>query len=423
MTGPVSLRNWAGNVTFRAARLHRPSSVEALQELVAGSARVRALGSGHSFSRVADTDGDLVCLAGLPARFEVAADRRTATVGAGLRYDEVARWLHAAGLALPNLGSLAHICLGGAVATGTHGGGDTAGCLATAVVGLDLVTATGELVHLDRRDERFPGAVVALGGLGVVTALTLAVLPAYDVSQHVFTDLPLRTLREHLDEVFAAGASVSVFTTWRGGAALAADQVWVKRRADDPRPPLPADWLGASAARVARHPVPGDDPAACTTQLGRPGPWHERLPHFRADHTPSHGDELQSEYLLPRGHAGAALDAVAGVAAAVEPALLVCELRTVAADDLWLSPAFGRDSLAVHFTWRPDVALAGPAVAAVQAALAPFDPRPHWGKVFSGPPAAVTRSYPTYAQARTLRAELDPDDVFGNAFLDRYLPR
>ncbi len=416
----MSLHNWAGNVAYGAERLHRPTAVEQLQELVAASRRIRALGSGHSFSRVADTDGDLVTLSGIPPRFEVADDRRSVTVSGGLRYGEVAPRLHAAGLALHNLGSLPHICVAGAVATGTHGSGDALGCLATAVLALDLVTASGDLLHLDRTDPRLPGAVVALGALGVVTAVTVAVEPAYDVTQQVVDGVTPGTVRNNLDEVFAAGDSVSAFATWGHGDPV---RLWVKRRADRARPPLDDDWLGGRPATRAQHPVPGVDAAACTEQLGRPGPWHERLPHFRLDHTPSHGDELQTEYLVPREHAVDALDAVAGVADRIAPLLMVSELRTVAADDLWLSPAYGRDSLAVHFTWRADPDGVLPVVTALEGALAPFDARPHWGKVFTTDAVAVAALYPRHDDARALRRDLDPDDVFGNAFLDTYLPR
>ncbi len=416
----MTLRNWAGNVTFGAARLHRPTTVEQVQELVAGSRRVRALGSAHSFSRVADTGGDLVSLADLPARLDIAADRRSVSVSAGLRYGEVAPQLHAAGLALHNLGSLPHICVAGAVATGTHGSGDRKGCLATAVVGLDLVTARGERQHLDRSDPRLPGAVVALGALGVVTAVSLAVEPTYDVAQRVIDEVPLRALVDNLDEVFGVGDSVSIFTSWGPGDL---GQVWVKRRTDDLLPPLDDDWLGGSPATGPRHPVPGVGAEACTAQLGDPGPWHERLPHFRLDHTPSSGSELQTEYLVPREHAESALAAVHAVRDRIAPVLQISELRTVAADDLWLSPAYGVDSLAVHFTWVDDTAAVLPVVAEVEAALAPFGPRPHWGKVFSTDPAAVAALYPRLDDFRALRRELDPDDVFGNAFVDSHLPR
>jgi alditol oxidase len=416
----VRLSNWAGNVTYGAGRLHRPTSVEQVQELVAGSRRIRALGSAHSFSRVADTDGDLLSLAGLPARVEVSDDRRSVIVGGGVRYGEVAPRLQAAGLALHNLGSLPHICVAGAVATGTHGSGDGLGSLATAVLGLDLVTGGGDLLRLDRSDPRFPGAVVGLGSLGVVTALTLAVEPAYDVTQHVVVDVNPGTVRGNLGEVFAAGDSVSAFATWAHGDPV---RIWVKRRTDRRRPALDPGWLGGRPATRPAHPVTGDDPAACTEQLGRPGPWHERLPHFRLDHTPSHGDELQTEYLVPREHAVDALDAVAALGDRIAPLLLVSELRTVAADGLWLSPAYGRDSFAVHFTWRPDTAAVLPVLTALEAALAPFDARPHWGKVFTTDADTVAALYPRHAEARALRRDLDPDDVFGSAFADTFLPR
>jgi xylitol oxidase len=414
------VRNWAGNVTFAARRVLRPRTVDEVQEWVAASPRLRALGSAHSFSPVADTDGDLHSLAAVPPRVEVAAEGTSVTVSAGLRYGEIAPQLHEAGLALHNMGSLPHICIAGAVATGTHGSGDRNGALATAVRGLDLVLPSGELVRIDRSVPWFAGAVVALGSVGVVTALTLEVQPAYDVVQVVHDDLPAAALRDHLDEVFAAGDSVSIFTTWdpRG-----AEQVWVKRRTDRGWGPLPDGWLGSTLATSARHPVRGMPPEAATEQHGVRGPWHTRLPHFRLDHTPSAGDELQTEYLVDRSDAAAVLEAVGAMHERIGPLLLVSELRTVAADDLWLSPSYGRASLAVHFTWRPDPAAVLPVVEAVEQALEPYAARPHWGKVFGTDPEALAATYPRFDDARRLRRELDPDDVLGNDFLDTYLPR
>ena len=414
----MTVRNWAGNVTFAARQVLRPRSVDELQELVAAGSRVRALGSAHSFSRVADTDGDLVSLADLPQRVEVAADRRTVTVAAGMRYGEVAPRLHGAGLGLHNMGSLPHICVAGAVATGTHGSGVGLGSLATAVVGLEMVLASGELVQVDRSTPWFPGAVVALGSVGVVTALTLEVQPTYDVVQVVHDDVSTAAARDHLDEVFSAGDSVSIFTLWDGTG-----QVWVKRRVDRRWDPLPDSWLGAAPAMEERHPVRSAPAEATTTQLGVPGPWHERLPHFRLDHTPSAGDELQTEYLVDRADAAAVLEAVGALHELVRPVLLVSELRTVAADDLWLSPSYGRDSLAVHFTWRPDPGAVLPVVEQLEEVLEPYAARPHWGKVFGTDPGALAATYPRFDDARRLRRELDPDDVFGNDFLDTYLPR
>ena len=417
MTG---LTNWAGNVRFRAARFHRPDSIDALQAIVRTSDRLRVLGTGHSFSPIADTTGDLVSVADLPQCVEIAADRATVTVSAGMRHGEIATRLQADGLALHNLASLPHISVAGAVATGTHGSGVRNGSLSTAVTALEMVRADGELIRLSRAKDpgRFPGAVVALGCLGVVTSLTLRVEPTYEIEQVVFEGLPFPTLLTELDEIVAAGYSVSLFTMW--GRDLV-DQVWVKRRVDEPAVPLGATWMGARRATRAHHPIEGMPTDACTAQLGEPGPWHERLPHFRLDHTPSSGAELQSEYLVPRRFGVEALRAMHGLRDHIAPVLHVSEVRTIAADDLWLSPAFDTDALGLHCTWIEDAARVAPAVAMIEDALAPFDARPHWGKVFSVAPGRVRALYPRLGGFQALRHEFDPANKLGNEMVDRYL--
>ncbi|MBM0227242.1 FAD-binding protein [Micromonospora sp. ATA51] len=388
--------------------------MDELRRLVAGSERIRAVGTGHSFNRLGDTTGDLVSLAGLPPAVELDPERGTVTVAAALRYGDLATRLHAQGYALANLASLPHISVAGAVATGTHGSGDTHGNLATAVAALELVTADGDLLTVDRADERFAGMVVNLGALGVVTRVTLDVVPTFDVRQYVRLGLP----RDALGAAFASAYSVSAFTDWRSARL---DQVWRKQRVD--QAPPPADWLGTTAAPAQRHPVPGMPAENCTPQLGVPGPWHERLPHFRLGFTPSSGDELQSEYHVAREVAAEALAALDGVADRIAAVLQICELRTVAADPLWLSPNHGRDSLAIHFTWIGDEAAVTPVVAAVEERLAPFAPRPHWGKVFGLDPAAVAAAYPRHADFLALATDLDPAGKFRTELLDRYFPR
>ena len=153
-----------------------------------------------------------------------------------------------------------------------------------------------------------------------------------------------------------------------------------------------------------------------------PGPWHERLPHFRLDHTPSSGDELQSEYLVPRRHALAALDAVARRCAT--GSRRCCRSPSCAPSPPTTCGSARRTSrtaLAIHFTWVDDPAAVAPVVAELEQRLAPFGARPHWGKVFTTPPAAVQPLYPRLADFAALRRELDPDDVFGNAMVDEYL--
>jgi xylitol oxidase len=416
------LTNWAGNITYGAARIHRPGSVEQLQKLVAKSDGVRALGTRHSFNEIADRPGgDLVSLEDLPGQTELDPARRTVTVGAGVRYGELSRWLHEEGYALHNLGSLPHISVAGACATATHGSGVANGNLATAVSGLEVVTADGEIVVLSREKDgdRFAGAVVGLGALGVVTRVTLEVVPTFDVRQYVYENLPWARLEEHFEEIMSAAYSVSLFTGWSGPQI---DQVWVKQRVDEPGPWEPSPrWLDAVAAPADRHPLPGLSAVNCTAQMGVPGPWYDRLPHFRLDFTPSSGEELQSEYLLPRRHAIAALRALDGVRDTVAPVLQVSEIRTVAADDLWLSPSYREDVVALHFTWKKDWPAVRRVLAVVEEALEPFEARPHWGKLFVMSPERVRSLYERLPDFQRLLTDYDPTGKFRNEFIDELL--
>ncbi|WP_328419142.1 FAD-binding protein [Micromonospora sp. NBC_00389] len=412
----VPRHNWAGNVRYAARAFHRPTSTDELRRLVAGSARIRAVGTGHSFNRFGDTEGDLVTLAGLPPVIDVDPERARVTVTGSLRYGDVARQLHAQGYALANLASLPHISVAGAVATATHGSGQTHGNLATSVAALELVTADGDLLHVDRDTDgdTFAGMVVGLGALGLVTRVTLDVVPSFEVRQYVRLDLH----REALDEALGSAYSVSAFTDWRGPRLR---EVWRKQLAD--QPPPPADWLGTTAADQPRHPVLGMPPENCTPQLGVPGPWHERLPHFKLGFTPSNGDELQSEYHVPRAAAADALAALDDVAHLIAPVLQVCELRTVAADELWLSPNHQRDSFVLHFTWIADTAAVLPVLTAMEERLAPFAFRPHWGKVFVTDPTALAARYPRHTDFTTLLTHLDPSGKLRTSLLDHYFPR
>jgi alditol oxidase len=379
----------------------RPQTIDELREIVAAARRIRVLGTRHSFNGIGESDA-LVSLTALPQ--DVVVERGTVSFSAGMTYGELALALDEHGLALHNLASLPHISVGGAVATATHGSGDGHGNLATAVAALELVTSSGELIRAGRGEPDFDGLVVGLGALGAVTRFTLEVEPAFAVRQRVFEELPWEPLLERFDEVFASGYSVSVFTHW--GAT--AGQLWVKSRGPDPD-----DGFGAHPATVERHPILGIDPVSCTAQLGKPGPWFDRLPHFRMGFIPSSGDELQSEYLLPRGHAVAAIGALRSLAGRIGPVLQVCEIRTVAADRLWMSPQYGRATVGFHFTWKNDPAAVTRAIAAVEAALAPLDPRPHWGKLFLSAPR-----YERASDFAALAERLDPRGAFRNEWLE-----
>ena len=414
--------NWAGNHTYLAGKLLEPGSMDELQEHVRMGRRLRALGSRHSFNDIADTDGDQISLRRMARVFELDTAAGRLTVDGGVRYGEVCSALDTAGYALNNLASLPHICVAGACATATHGSGDRIGNLATAVAAMEVVTADGELVTFSRERDHdlFDGAVVALGGLGVITSLTLDLQPAYQMRQDIYENLPMQRVADDFDEITSSADSVSLFTSWRTSVF---EQVWLKRRVRagaDRFEPSP-DFFGATIATVPVHPIPGMSASACTEQLGVAGPWHERLPHFRMDHMPSSGDELQSEYLLPRRNAIDALGAILAIRERVAPVLRISEVRTIAADQLWMSTAFGRPSVAFHFTWRRDWESVRPVLLMLERALAPFEPRPHWGKLFTMPPGVIRASYPRLPEFAALLHRHDPSGTFRNAFLDRVI--
>ena len=403
--------NWAGNVAYRAARVHRPGSVDELRAIVAAAPRIRALGTRHAFSDMGDS-AELVATSGLPRVVEPDRAAGTVTVSAGLTYGELAIALD--GLALHNLASLPHISVAGAIATATHGSGDRNGNLTTAVTALELVTADGSLLTVARGDEDFAGMVVGLGALGVVTRVTLAAEPPFDARQRVFERLRWDALLEHFDAITAAGDSVSVFTLWGDDAG----DVWVKTRATEAPEEMRRDLFGAAAAAVEHHPIPGLDPVNCTPQLGVPGPWYDRLPHFRMGFTPSSGEEIQSEYFVARADAAAALRALRAVSDRIRPVLQVSEIRTQAADELWLSPQYRQDTVSLHFTWRRDPAAVELALSAVEAALEPFGARPHWGKAFLQAPGG---RYERLGDFAALAGRLDARGAFRNAWTDAIL--
>ena len=404
-------RNWAGTYTYRARKLHRPTTMEQVQQIVATAASVHVLGSRHSFNDIADSS-ELISLENLPADVVVDQEAHTVSFGGGVTYGTLVKTLHDEGVALHTLASLPHISVAGAVATATHGSGVTCGNLATAVAGLEIVTSGGEIITASRGDPDFDGLVVGLGALGAVTRITLDVQPAYEVRQRVFEGLSWEALSDHFDEITSCGYSVSIFTRW--GETI--DQVWVKSRTDEPNP-VEGDLFGAVAATVDRHPIVELDPTPCTPQLGRPGLWSDRLPHFRVGYTPSSGAEIQSEYLVPRRHAMGAIEAVCALAERIRPLLQVSEIRRVAADRLWMSMNYEEDSVGIHFTWKREPDAVHEMIVQIEDALIPFEARPHWGKVFHAKASALAPLYKHHSDFIRLLERLDPRGAFRNAWL------
>jgi xylitol oxidase len=412
--------NWAGNLTFSTDHLHTPSTVEEVQEIVKRCDKLRALGARHSFNSVADSTENQISLKHFD-QMTLDPKARTVSVGAGVTYGALSPYLYQNGFAVHNLASLPHVSVAGACATGTHGSGLKNGNLSTAVSAMEGVLASGDVATISREElgDHFLGGVVALGAVGILTNITLDVQPTFDVSQIVYENMPLDHLQHHFDDIFGAGYSVSLFSDWQHHKAT---QVWIKRRMDQNGADKPSpEFFGAKLAKRKLHPLAGHSAENCTEQMGIPGPWYERLPHFRMNFTPSSGAELQTEYFVGRDKAYEAILAVEQLKDRITPHLFITEFRTIDADDLWISEAYHRPSMAIHFTWKPEWPAVKELLPLIEAKLAPFEPRPHWAKLFTMPPAQIQARYEKMADFKDLLNNHDPSGKFRNEFLDTNL--
>lgn len=413
------LTNWSGNLTYATDSVSYPRSVDEVVRLVKQHDRLRSLGTRHCFNTIADSPDHLIALRDMNHVIALDAQARTVTVEGGINYGQLCPQLHEKGFALHNLASLPHISVAGACTTATHGSGMKNGNLATAVTGLEIVRADGTIVTLSKAkdEERLHAAVVGLGALGVITKVTLAVQPAFSMRQVVFEDLPLSQATAHFDEIMSAGYSVSLFTDWQRDRI---NEVWIKSRVDGDGE-VRKTLFDARPAAKNLHPIAELSAENCTEQLGVPGPWFERLPHFRMGFTPSSGKELQSEYFVPRQHAVEAILAIQRMGAQISPHLFISEIRAIDADALWMSPCYKQPSIAIHFTWKQDWPAVSQLLPVIERELAPFNVRPHWGKLFTLAPAVLQSRYEKLDAFRTLIAAFDPHGKFQNAFLKQNL--
>jgi xylitol oxidase len=413
---PAPHENWAGNIRYSTDDIATPANLDELRDFVKKTPNLRALGSRHSFNRIADSTHVQLSPAHLDS-IDIDDHARTVTVGAGVRYGTLAPIIDARGFGLHNLASLPHISVAGAIATATHGSGIHNGNLATAVRAIEIVTANGDIVQLsrDKGGDQFLGAAVHLGCIGVVTRVTLDLQPTYQVAQTVYQNLSFSELEHNLNAIFGAGYSVSLFTDWQNHRAT---QVWIKRRlAHGETHNWTDNFYNAKRATEQLHPVAGHSAESCTEQMGIPGPWYQRLPHFKMEFTPSSGRELQTEYLVPRDRGYEAILAVERLKDKITPHLFVTELRTIAADNLWMSTAYQRDSLAIHFTWKPEWDAVKQILPQIEAQLKPFNPRPHWAKLFTIPPQQLQTRYTRLADFKALVNHHDPAAKFQNEFI------
>lgn len=410
------LKNWAGNLTYSTDNVQYPKSVAEVQQLIKKLPKLRALGTRHCFNTIADSKDDLISTRDLNKVVSVDAKNHRVTVEGGIKYGELAPYLHQHGYALHNLASLPHISVAGSITTATHGSGINNGNLSSAVTGLEIVIADGSIVHLSKASdhEKLNAAVVGLGVLGIMTKVTLQIEPTYNMRQRVFLKLPMSQLKAHFEEIISAGYSVSLFTDWQSDSI---NEVWIKSRMDE-KNHNQAEFFGAKAATKNLHPIIDHPAESCTDQMGVPGPWYERLPHFKMGFTPSSGKELQSEYFVSLKHAVEAIEAISKLGKQIGPHLFITEIRTIAADNLWMSPCHNQTSVTIHFTWKQETEAVMKLLPLIEKELAPFNPRPHWGKLFTIEPKILESRYEKIADFKKLVAEYDPKGKFRNNFID-----
>ncbi len=417
--GAEKLKNWAGNLEYSTDHLYAATSLEQVQDYVRKENKLKVLGTRHCFNNIADSRDGFLSLKPMDKVVSIDSATHTVTVSSGTTYGQLCPYLDSKGFALHNLASLPHISVAGACSTATHGSGEKNGNLSTAVSGLEMVTASGDAVNLSReRDgERFAGSVVGLGALGVITKVTLDIQATYLMRQYVYENLPLKELKDHFDAIESSGYSVSLFTDWQKQRV---NEVWIKSRVEEGQAfHATPEFFGARLATRNLHPIAELSAENCTEQMGVPGPWYERLPHFRMGFTPSAGKELQSEYFVPRRHAVEAILAVERLRDQVGPSLLITEIRTIAADNLWMSPCYEQDSVTIHFTWKPDWPAVSNLLPVIEKELAPFNACPHWGKLFTTSPADLRRLHKRMPDFIDLARKFDPQGKFRNQFLNQ----
>ena len=413
------LKNWAGNLEYSTERLYSANSLDQARDFVKKQSQLKVLGTRHCFNNIADSKYDFLSLRSMDKVIALDPQAQTVTVEAGISYGQLAPYLESKGFALHNLASLPHISIAGACSTATHGSGVKNGNLATAVSALELVTATGDVVSLSRQKdgETFRGAVVGLGALGAITKITLDVQPTFAMRQYVYENLPLNQMKEHFEAIESSAYSVSLFTDWQKQRL---NEVWIKSRVEEGKAFNAApEFFGAKLATRNLHPIAELSAENCTEQMGVPGPWYERLPHFRMGFTPSAGKELQSEYFVPRQHAIEAILAVERLRDQVGPHLMISEIRAIAADELWMSPCYKQACVTIHFTWKQDWPAVSKLLPVIEKELAPFKARPHWGKLFTTSAAQLKSIYEKMPEFIQLSKHYDPSGKFRNEFLDR----
>jgi L-gulonolactone oxidase len=436
--------NWAGNQSAAPLQIHRPRTEEELVAVVRRAAergeRVKAVGSGHSFTSIALTDGHLVDLAEYNRLIESTTDHRLelpdavrspdtgrhfVTVQSGIRLKELNPQLWDLGYSMTNLGDVAYQSISGAIATATHGTGKDVGGLATQVVGLRVITGDGEIIEcsLDREPELFQAARVGIGAAGLISAVTLEVESAFNLrAQEIL--MPIGDLLDEMDGYLEDNEHFEFF--WFPGS----DNALTKRnnRTTDAAEPQPRwrefvtdEIVGhrymANATRLLN--VPGVRLKLRSLLEGARGEYVERS--YKVFTSERKIPFYEMEYFIPSEHAREAFERVrALIARSGYGVVMPIEMRWVAPDDIPLSTAHGRPttSIAVHMLKHQEFQ---PYFEAVETIMADYDGRPHWGKLHFHTHRSLAPLYPQWDAYQSARARLDGRGTFANEYTDRVL--
>ncbi len=411
------MKNWAGNLSFSSKEFIEIDSVKKLQTIVSNARGIKVLASGHSFSDIADTKDTLISIKNLSFEIGIDSNKREALVPAGMQYSDVSRYLEKHGWAVSNMASLGEVTIAGAILTGTHGSGSSNGILSTAVIGFEMVLESGSILTTDRENSSdFPGFIVSLGALGVFTKYKLKIVPSFSIRQVVYENINIESIANNFDLVFDRAYSVSFFSNW---AQNSTGQIWMKFL-DDSKPfNISSDWIDGNLAKVKQHPVKINDASPCTDQLATSGKWLDRLPHFKLNSSPVSGDEVQTEYLVDRRYVKQYISELAEIGDEIASKVYTTEIRTIKADDLWLSGAYERETVGFHFTWRKSDSLVN-FLPKIESILGKHDGRPHWGKLFDVPKDKLPSRYPKFSDFEVLLQKYDPNKKFRNNFINKY---
>ncbi|MGW6495429.1 D-arabinono-1,4-lactone oxidase [Nonomuraea angiospora] len=424
----MTFANWARNQSGTPAEVRTPASVEdvvrAVRDAAASGRRVRMVGTGHSFTGVALTDGVMLRPGALTGIRSWGEDRVTVLAGTPLRV--LNELLDERGLALANMGDITEQTVAGAIQTGTHGTGRDSGGLADQVAELELVLADGSVTTAGPGEDLFDAARVGLGALGVLTAVTLRVEPAF-LLHNRRRKLALSEMLDSLDELTSANEHLDFFWLPHTDACL------VKTNNRSPGPARPPGALRHWLDNVfLENTVFG---AACALGAHFPG----LIPRINAVSAAALGDSesvdtsykiftarrdvrfLEMEYAVPRERLGQALRETRDLIDRMDWKITFpVEVRVTPPSDAWLSTAYGRSSayIACHI-YRPTP---NPAYfEGVEEIMTRLDGRPHWGKLHTRDASYLNKVYPRFADFTALRDRLDPGRLFGNDYLDRVL--